>query len=190
MFNTFSLTSVSGIEKHFPDELKNKFGDVFQEGLGCCTKSKAILISLDLSMDSVILYLLTLTGNGHVAERISNHYLVRELFWPLEFRIYIFRPMRMTDAILPGSPLTGNIKGRANHSRPLFASSLASSGTDHPFPLSSQSSPLSIMRREHPIYGPLVSGKSFFYHSSLLLNQRILGETNWIFSTPAFQFLS
>ena len=39
-----------------------------------------------------------------VAEIISNHYLVRELFWPLEFRIYIFRPMRMIDAILPGSP--------------------------------------------------------------------------------------
>ena len=39
-----------------------------------------------------------------VAERISNHYLVQELFWLLEFRIYIFRPMRMTDATLPGSP--------------------------------------------------------------------------------------
>ena len=55
-------------------------------------------------------------------------------------------------------------------------------------------SPLSTMRRPHPIYGPLVSGKSFFHHSSSLLNQRILGETNWIFSTPAstsaFQFLS
>ena len=38
-------------------------------------------------------------------ERISNYYLVQELFWPLEFRIYIFRPLRMTDAILPGSPL-------------------------------------------------------------------------------------
>ena len=25
---------------------------------------------------------------------------MRELFWPLEFRIYIFRPMRMTDAII------------------------------------------------------------------------------------------
>ena len=37
-----------------------------------------------------------------VVERISNHYLARELFWPLEFRIYVFRPMRMTDAILPG----------------------------------------------------------------------------------------
>ena len=46
------------------------------------------------------------------------------------------------------------------------------------------SSPLSTMRRPHPIYGPLVFGKSFFHHSSFLLNQRILGETNWIFSTP------
>ena len=45
MFNTFSLTSVSDIEKHFLDELKNKFGDVFQDGLGCCTKSKTILKS-------------------------------------------------------------------------------------------------------------------------------------------------
>ena len=47
------------------------------------------------------------------------------------------------------------------------------------------SSPLSTMRRPHQIYGPLVSGKSFFHHSSFLLNQQILGETNWIFSTPA-----
>ena len=76
------------------------------------------------------------------------------------------------------------IKGPANHSHPLFVSSLASSMTDHPFPLSPQSSPLSIMRRAHPVYGPLVSGKSFFHHSSFLLNQRIIGETNWIFSTP------
>ena len=37
-------------------------------------------------------------------ERISNHYLVWELFWRLEFRIYIFPPMRMTDAILSWSP--------------------------------------------------------------------------------------
>ena len=43
VFNTFSLTSVSDIEKHFTDELKNKFDDVFQEGLRCCTKSKTIL---------------------------------------------------------------------------------------------------------------------------------------------------
>ena len=42
--------------------------------------------------------------NEDVAERISNHYLVRELFWQLEFRIYIFHPMRMTDAILLGLP--------------------------------------------------------------------------------------
>ena len=115
----------------------------------------------------------------------------------------------------------GNIKGRANHSRPIFASSLASSRTyqttwestfsllhwlfftdsssltlslslsyissrtDHPFPLSPQSSPLSSTRRAQPICGPLVSGKSFFHHLSFLLNQRILGETNLIFSTPA-----
>ena len=43
---------------------------------------------------------------------------------------------------------------------------------------------LSTTRRPHPIYGPLVSGKSFFHHSSFLLNQRVLGETNWIFSPP------
>ena len=47
---------------------------------------------------------------GKQKERISNYYLVRELFWLLELRIYIFRPMRMTDAILPGSPFPGNIK--------------------------------------------------------------------------------
>ena len=103
----------------------------------------------------------------------------------------------------------GNIKGRTNHSRPLFASSLASSWTyqstwestfsllpwlsltyfeqDRPTfsSLTTESSPLNIMRRAHPIYGPLVSGKSFFHHSSFLLNQRILGETNWIFLIPA-----
>ena len=107
----------------------------------------------------------------------------------------------------------GNIKGSANHSRRLFAYSFASSRTDqstwestfsllhwlfftdtlshilsrtdHLFPLSPLSSPQSIMRRAHPIYGPLVSGKSFIHQSSFLLNQRILGETNWIFSTPA-----
>ena len=33
-------------------------------------------------------------------------------------RIYIFHPMRMTYAILPGSPPLGNIKGRANHFSP------------------------------------------------------------------------
>ena len=44
------------------------------------------------------------------------------------------------------------------------------------------------MKRPHPIYEPLVSGKSFFHRSSFLLNQWILGETNWIFSTPAFYF--
>ena len=35
-------------------------------------------------------------------------------------RIYIFRPMRMTDAILPRSPPRGNIKGRTNHFSPFF----------------------------------------------------------------------
>ena len=34
---------------------------------------------------------------------------MRELFWPLKFQIYIFRPMRMTDAILLGSLLLGYI---------------------------------------------------------------------------------
>ena len=43
------------------------------------------------------------------------------------------------------------------------------------------SSLLSTMKRPHPIYGLLVSGKSFFHHSSFCLNQR----TNWIFSTAA-----
>ena len=50
------------------------------------------------------------------------------------------------------------------------------------------SSPVSTIRRTHPIYGPLVSGKSFFHHSSFLVNHRILRETNCIFSTPAFNF--
>ena len=112
----------------------------------------------------------------------------------VEVQIYIFRPM-------------GNLKGRANHFSPslhllaagqsqptwqsifsLFASLLASSRTDHLFFSHHSSSPQSIMRRSHPIYGPLVSGKSFFHHSSFLLNQWILGEINWIFSTPALNF--
>ena len=33
-------------------------------------------------------------------------------------RIYIFHPMRMTDAILPGSPPRDNIKGHGNHFLP------------------------------------------------------------------------
>ena len=37
-----------------------------------------------------------------------------------------------------GASSPGNIKGRANHSHPLFASSLVSSRRDHPFPLSPQ----------------------------------------------------
>ena len=59
----------------------------------------------------------------------SNYYLLRELFWPLELRIYIFRPMRMTDAILPGWP-------PRQHKRPCIAPStsflflLASSKTE------------------------------------------------------------
>ena len=65
----------------------------------------------------------------------------------------------------------GNIKGHANHSRSLFASSLASR-TDHLFPLSPQSSPPSIMRRAHPIYGPLVilENHSFIIHLSFETN--------------------
>ena len=43
VFNTFSLTYVLDIEKHFTDELKNKLCDVFQGGLGCSTKSKVTL---------------------------------------------------------------------------------------------------------------------------------------------------
>ena len=42
-------------------------------------------------------------------------------------RIYIFRQMRMTDAILPGSPPRSNIKGRANHFSPSFRFLLAGS---------------------------------------------------------------
>ena len=52
----------------------------------------------------------------------------------------------------------------SQHDRSQSLSSLASRRTDHLFPLSPQSSPLSIMRRARPIYGPLMSGKSFFYH--------------------------
>ena len=55
---------------------------------------------------------------------------MQEWLWPLEIRNYIFRPMRMTDAILPGSPPRGNIKGHAYHfSLSLLASQLASSRT-------------------------------------------------------------
>ena len=47
--------------------------------------------------------------------------------------IYIFFPMRMTDAILPGSPPKGNIKDCTNHFSPsLLASLLASSRTSQP----------------------------------------------------------
>ena len=147
----------------------------------------------------------------------------------------------MTDAILPGSPPRGNIKGRTNHcsmssrfptgqqqdklanmtEHILFSSppscrpdnqqvrahslsSLPSSSKYQPtwestftllhllFFTDSHShilsSLLSTKRKPHPIYGPLVSGKSFFHHSSFLLNQRILGETNWIFFNSCFNF--
>ena len=130
-------------------------------------------------------------------------------------QIYMFRPMRITDAILPGSPPRGNIKCRANNFSP-SSRFLADQLQDKPanmteyilslrfltcslqdrlsFSSLTTESPLTIMRRAHPIYGPLVSGKSVFHHSSFLLNQRILGDTNWIFSTPdltsAFWFLS
>lgn len=42
VFKTYNLTSVFYIENHFR-QLKNKFSDVFQDGLGCCTKIKATL---------------------------------------------------------------------------------------------------------------------------------------------------
>ena len=133
----------------------------------------------------------------------------------------------MTDAILPGSPLRGNIKGGANHfssssrfptgqqqdkpanmTEHILLSSPPSSRTDqqreraHSLfslpPCLQQDRPSftslitestqSIMRRAHPIYGPLVSGKSFFHHSSFLLNQRIIGETNWNIFNSCFDF--
>ena len=118
--------------------------------------------------------------------------------------------MRIFHAILPGSlpwattKRRGNIISlssmqafRAGQTCPVFLSLhffAAGRTSQHERPLSLYftdslshilSSPLSTMRRPHPIYGPLVSGKSFFHHSSFLLNQRILGETNWIFSIPA-----
>ena len=66
-------------------------------------------------------------------------------------------------------------------SLPFLAAGNTSNEREH---IHSSSLTLTTMRRTHPIYGPLVSGKSFFHHLSSLLNQRILGETNWIFSTP------
>ena len=127
-----------------------------------------------------------------------------------------FHPMRMADTILPGSPPWDNVKGRTNHfslsshfptgqqpekasqhDRAHILSLLPNRRKDQPtwdhihsssLSLSISSSPLNTMRRPHPIYGPLVFGKSFFHHSSFLLNQWILGETNWIFLTPAFNF--
>ena len=92
------------------------------------------------------------------------------------------KPSNMTEHILFSLPPSCRIDQPTWESTfCLFASILASSRTDRLSPLSPQSSPLSTRRRAHPIYGPLVSGKSFFHHSSFLINQRILGETNWIF---------
>ena len=63
---------------------------------------------------------------------------MQELFFPLDFWNYIFRPMRMTDAILPGYTSPGTIKGSANHARPLF-----------PFPPCWQQGKTSRHGREH-----------------------------------------
>ena len=85
---------------------------------------------------------------------------MRELFWPLEFRIYIFRPMRMTDAaltilalsLLPCLLATGKSSQHERAHSLFFTDSSSLSlphilgRTDHLFPLSPQSSPLSIMR--------------------------------------------
>ena len=75
----------------------------------------------------------------------------------------------MTDAILPRSPpwatqKTALIILAFSSLPPLLAVGQTI------FFFSPQSSPLSIMRRAHPIYGPLVSKKLFFHHSSFLLN--------------------
>lgn len=43
IFNTFQVNSAADTEKHFKSMLKAKFNNVFQEGLGCCTKVKATL---------------------------------------------------------------------------------------------------------------------------------------------------
>ena len=126
----------------------------------------------------------------------------------------VWNPVRMTDAILHGSPPLGNIIGRTNHFSPsshfptgqqkdkpanmtehILFSSPPSSRTDQQrkrahslssLPSSRKDQPtwestftllhwLSLtyfeqsakhMRRAHPIYEPLVSGKSFFHHPS------------------------
>ena len=45
VFNTLNHMSFSDVEKLFTNKFKNKFGNVFQEFLCRCTKSKAILKS-------------------------------------------------------------------------------------------------------------------------------------------------
>ena len=112
-----------------------------------------------------------------------------------------FRPMRIFHTILPGSLPQATIKKRGNilspsstqafwagQTCPVFLSLrfLAAGRTsqyERPHWLfftdslsHISSSLLSTMRRPHPIYGPLVSGKSFFHHSSFLLNQWIFRE--------------
>ena len=73
----------------------------FLLGISSATLDIKKLISLSYQSlpNTVYAHLLANFMHRFVAERISNHYLVRELFWPLEFRL-----MRMTVAILPGSP--------------------------------------------------------------------------------------
>ena len=148
------------------------------------------------------------TKKTSVAKRISNYSLVQEYF-------DYFGPELIfsTNAILPGSLPWATIKRRGNSFSPSFMQAFwarqtcpvflslrflaAGRTSQHKRPHSLfftdslshiSSSSLSNMRRPHPIYGPLVSGKSFFHHSTFLLNQRIFRETNWIFSTPAFNF--
>ena len=131
--------------------------------------------------------------------------------WQKEFQIIVWCRniltvlVRIFHVILPGSLLWATIKRqgnilspsstpafRAGQTCPVFLSLrfLAAGRTSqHSLFFTDTlsqilSSLLSTMRRAHPIYGPLVSWKSFFHHSSFLLNQPILGETNWIFSTP------
>ena len=43
IFNTFQVNSAADTDKHLISILKTKFNNVFQEGLGCCTKVKATL---------------------------------------------------------------------------------------------------------------------------------------------------
>ena len=118
--------------------------------------------------------------------------------------------MRIFHAILPGSLAQATIKRRGNILSPsttqafragqtcpvllslCFLAAGMTSQLERLFFTGSlshiSSSPLSTMRRPHPIYRPLVFGKSFFHHSSFLRNHRIIRETNWIFSILAFNF--